>query len=88
MKEAIYRIGSIVLIVGIICLIGWVAISVLPFILAIVVVIWIIRQFKKRNISNQNSTDFYNNQTQKPETINRHNNISEVIDVDYEEVDK
>ena len=95
LKFALYFIITI-LVIGVV---AKVFITLLPFLLVAILVMWII--FKIRGYFNKNKKSDYNREYEEPYTYESHDNnttsstnydddfdTSKAIDVDYEEVDK
>lgn len=91
LKFALYFIITI-LVIGVV---AKVFITLLPFLLAIILVMWII--FKVRGYFTKNKKSDYNSEYEETYTYESHDNnassdddfdTSKAIDVDYEEVDK
>lgn len=92
MKEKLYLVGVILLVVMIIYFFVAVLIKLLPFILIAIVVIWGIRTFKqKTNTYKRDKNDEYSNYSKKS---SNHDDFSgkeikgQIVDVEYEELNK
>lgn len=88
MKEKIYKTGAILLIILSIYIVLRITVFLLPFVLGAILIFWLIRQIKNKKQSNKETIHTYDTYTKKSEHINTHNGSKEVIDVDYEEVNK
>lgn len=91
MKEKLYLLGTILLIVIVIYFSVAVLIKLLPFILIAIVVIWGIKKFKQKsylNKADKKDDSNYNQTSSNHDNFNGQGIKGEVIDVEYEELNK
>lgn len=91
MKEKLYLLGTILLVVIVIYFSVALLIKLLPFILIAIAVIWIIKKFKQKSYLNKDDKkDNYSNysETSSNNNFNGQGIKGQVIDVEYEELNK